>query len=171
MSFLLSEVTIADAENIARYVEVPAIQTGPLFRTMFPSHTTMTEMQQEEVVQWYTEMLSDAVQAQEERLLKACSTDGVCVGFCGWTIAKRSSKDSDDHSTDNQTTMTNKGEGGAVTKKESWLPQTLDIDSWIMASKALRMERERALRDHNDICRQFSQPICRKWVIYQHNFM
>jgi hypothetical protein len=39
-------------------------------------------------------------------------------------------------------------------KKASWEPETLDIDSWIAVSKALRTERERVLKDLDNICRK-----------------
>jgi hypothetical protein len=89
MPFIISKVDVSDAENIARYIQVPAMRTGPLYRMMFPRPDEMTEAQRNEVILWYADMIEDAVQDGRESLLKACSADGTLVGFCGWTTIER----------------------------------------------------------------------------------
>ncbi|KAI0513284.1 hypothetical protein F5B22DRAFT_637228 [Xylaria bambusicola] len=50
--FKLSDVEVSDAQDIGRYVEVPAMQNGPLYRTMFPQFNTATEAQMEEITRY-----------------------------------------------------------------------------------------------------------------------
>ncbi|KAI1499858.1 acyl-CoA N-acyltransferase [Biscogniauxia marginata] len=147
-SFFLSEVDVADAENIARHVQVPAMQTGPLYRTMFPLSDTITEAQRGEIVRWYADMLEDAFQDRREIFLKASSIDGTLVGFCGWTIIERNCK---------HVEGSNSQANGQLNKekrnKESWLPEAIDTNGWITLSKALRVERDRVLKNLDNICR------------------
>lgn len=151
MSFTLSEVDISDAESITWDVKVPAMQNGPLYRTMFPRSDTITATQREEIIRWYVEMLEDAFQDRWESFLKACTVDGTPAGFCGWAIIERTHEHQDD-ANDAQANEQPKEE---KLKKATWVPETLDIDSWITVSKALRSERERVLKDLDNICRKF----------------
>ncbi len=89
MSFTFSKVEVSDAESIARHVDIPANQNGPLYQTMFPRSNTITAPQKEEIIRWYIEMLEDAFQERWESHLKACTVDGTPIGFCGWTIIQR----------------------------------------------------------------------------------
>ena len=125
MSFTLSEVDISDAESITWHVEVPAMQNGPLYRTMFPRSDTITDTQKEETICWYVEMLEDAFQDRWESFLKACTVDGTPVGFCGWAIIERAHEHQDD-ANDAQANEQPKEE---KLKKATWVPETLDIDS------------------------------------------
>lgn len=150
LSFSLSEVDISDAENIARHVEVPAMQNGPLFQTTFPRSDTMTEAQREEVIRWYVSMLEDTFQDGQESFLKGCSIDGTPVGFCGWSVIER-----------NRGVQVGTNDGQAdrppkrKQKKSTWLPEVIDIDGWIALSGALRTERDRVLKDLDGISRKF----------------
>jgi hypothetical protein len=144
MSFTFSDVDVTDAENIARYVEVPAMQNGPLYRTMFPRSDTITETGREEIIRWYAEMLESAFQDRWESFLKGCSDDGTPVGFCGWTIMER-----------NQSHVAaNGGQTNSGPKKTTWLPEAIDVDGWTAVSKALRTERSRVLKDPDNVCRK-----------------
>lgn len=127
MSFTLSEFDISDAESIAQHIEVPAMQNGPLYRTMFP-RSTIRETQREEIIRWYVEMLEDAFQNRWESLLKACSADSTPVGFCGWTIIERNRE----HQVEAEA-----NEKEEKRKKAIWVPETIDIDGWITVSKKL----------------------------------
>jgi hypothetical protein len=149
MSFTLSEVEVSDAESIARHVDVPANQNGPLYQTMFPLSNKITATQEEEIIRWYIEMLEDAFQERWESHLKACTVDGTPIGFCGWTIIERDRENQVDAS-DGQANE----QPREAKRKASWEPETLDIDSWIAVSKALRTERERVLKDLDNICRK-----------------
>ena len=145
MPFTLSEVDVSDADSIARHAEVPAMQNGPLYRTMFPQSDTITETHREEIIRWYVEMLDDAFQDRWESFLKACSVDGTPVGFCGWTIIERNHE----HQVE-----ANERPKEEKRKKATWVPETIDIDGWIAVSKALRTERDRVLKDLDNICRK-----------------
>jgi hypothetical protein len=148
MSFTLSEVDVSDAESIARHAEVPANQNGPLYRTMFPRSDTITETQREEILRWYVEMLEDAFRDRWESLLKACTVDGTPVGFCGWTVIERNHE----HQVEANDDQANQRRKEEKRKKATWVPETIDIDGWITVSKALRMERDRVLKDLDNIC-------------------
>ncbi|PTB72552.1 acyl-CoA N-acyltransferase [Trichoderma longibrachiatum ATCC 18648] len=128
MPFTVSKVQVSDAESIARHVH-----------TMFPQAATMTEAQKNEVIAWYSDMQRDAFEEGSESFLKVSSADGSPVGFCGWTVIGQ------------------KGEaiGGAKheRRKATWMPETLDQDSWIKLSHAPRAERNRVLKDFDDITR------------------
>jgi hypothetical protein len=143
MSITFSDVDVSDAENIARYVEVPAMQNGPLYRTMFPRSDTITENGREEIIRWYADMLEDAFRDRWESFLKGCFDDGTPVGFCGWTIMER-----------NQPQVgANDGQTNRGPKKATWLPEAIDVDGWTAVSKALRTERSRVLNDLDNVCR------------------
>ncbi|KAK5637375.1 hypothetical protein RRF57_013087 [Xylaria bambusicola] len=133
--FKLSDVDVSDAQHIGRHVEVPAMQNGPLYRTMFPRSNTVTEAQMEQITRWYIEMIEDAFQSQQERFLKACSIDGTPVGFCGWEVIEQN------HDQQQADEPRNKKKA----HKLSWLPDTLDVDGWVALSNNLRAERCRVL--------------------------
>lgn len=143
MSFTLFEVDVSDAANIARYIEVPAMQNGPLYRTMFPRSNTMTKVQRGEVIRWYTSLLEDAFQDRWERFLKVCFVDGIPVGFCGWTIIDRNRE---------HQVQANAG-ANKRRDKETWLPEVIDVDGWTTLSTALRKERDQVLKNLDNICR------------------
>ncbi|KAI1323623.1 acyl-CoA N-acyltransferase [Xylariaceae sp. FL0255] len=145
--FKLSDVEVSDAQDIGHHVEVPAMQYGPLYLTMFPHSNTITEAQKEEITRWYVEMLEDAFQNPDDRFLKVCSVDdGDPVGFCGWTVIEHKNSD-------RQQTMGEPRKGEKTRKKASWLPDTLDVDAWAALSRDLRVERCRVLQDLDSICR------------------
>jgi ribosomal protein S18 acetylase RimI-like enzyme len=112
----------------------------------------MTDSGREQIVRWYTEILEDAFQNGWECFLKGFSVDGTPVGFCGWTIKER--KQPKLAVTDGQT---NRGP-----KKATWLPDAIDIDGWTAVSKALRTERDRVLKDLDNICRKLIRVIVRQ---------
>lgn len=91
----------SDAEAITRGVDVPSMLNGPLFRTMFPTYSTMSPEERDEMVQWYIDGLEEALaDPGDEFYLKACqryggdgTSDGdghlLPVGFCGWEVIHR----------------------------------------------------------------------------------
>lgn len=95
----------SDAEAIARGVDVPSMLDGPLFRTMFPTYSTMSPEQRDEMVQWFIDGLEEALAGPgDEFYLKACQSHGgdgtgtgTCdgdghllpVGFCAWEVVDR----------------------------------------------------------------------------------
>ena len=95
-------------------------------------------------------MLEDAFEERWESHLKACTVDGTPVGFCGWTTIERNRE----HQVDAIDCPANEQRKKEKRKKTSWVPEILNIDSWIAVSKALRTERERVLKDLDNICRE-----------------
>ncbi|KAJ3561217.1 hypothetical protein NPX13_g9035 [Xylaria arbuscula] len=151
---LCNEIEVSDAQDIGQHVEVPAMQNGPLYRTMFPQFDTVTEAQKGEITRWYIDMLENAFEEpREERFLKAHSVDdGTPVGFCGWTIMNNTSNPQQQEEDEpNNNNNNNKKEKKA--RKASWLPDTLDVDSWVALSNNLKAERCRVLKDLDNICR------------------
>ncbi|ROT42227.1 hypothetical protein SODALDRAFT_267438 [Sodiomyces alkalinus F11] len=145
MSFVLSDVDISNAESLSRYVEVPAIWNTPLFRVMFPSAENMHETERDEVVRWYADMLRDAPKNRAETFLQAF-IDGIPVGLCAWTtIERRREMES--------AGQLSKDPSRRSANTKNWLPLTLDVDGWLSLSKELKMERERILKDLDNICR------------------
>jgi hypothetical protein len=147
--FKLSDVEVSDAQDIGHHVEVPAMQNGPLYRTMFPQFNTVTEAQKEQITRWYIEMLEDAFQAQEERFLKVCSVDGTPVGFCGWIVIEQN------HNQQQAGEPRKRGKA----RNASWLPDALNVDGWVALSKDLKAERCRVLKDLDSICRKLNYVI------------
>lgn len=142
----LSEVDVSDAETIGRYIQVPAMKNGPLYRTMFPQSDEITEDQKEEIIHWYINMLEDAFQDGKESFLKS-SIDGVPVGFCGWTIIEQNRNV---RAVGNQ----DRADKPSKQKNSEWLPKAIDVDNWFALSKDLRDERNRILKDLDNICRK-----------------
>lgn len=149
MPFTLCDVGISDAENIARHVEVPAMRNGPLYLTMFPSRPETTEAARtDQAIHWYANMLEDAFQDQWESFLKACVDDGTPVGFCGWTVIDRNRETEERNGKEDGKKRQEKP------KKETWIPEAIDIDGWITLSRALKAERDRVLKDLDNVCRK-----------------
>lgn len=123
----LSEVNVSDTKDTARYVDVPAIQHGPLYQTMFP-RSSITDAQKEEIICWYINMLEDAFENGEEDFFKVCSSDGNPVGFCGWTVIGMNQAGADGQAN---------GPSKPEKKKGTWLPEVMDVNRWIALSRAL----------------------------------
>lgn len=89
MAFTLTAVDVADAEDLVRQVEFPAMQEGPWYRSMFPDASTFTRDQRETIVQFYITSLQDAL-VQEGQNFRQVRTrgggEGVPVGFYGCRI-------------------------------------------------------------------------------------
>lgn len=97
-SYCLFPIDTSDAEVITRNVDVLAMQNGPLFRTMFPTYSSMSSTAREVITQWYIDGLEEALKDQSDHMfLKACQCTGddvddsqlQPVGFCGCEIIVR----------------------------------------------------------------------------------
>lgn len=153
--FSLFPVALLDAEIITRNVDVPASLNGPLFCTMFPAYDNFTSAEREEMVQWQTESLQEALEnPKDEFFLKACHFNGqeddttqhhVPVGFCAWEII-------DTTRLPEVTSPSNKPKATAPRQRLP-LPDTLDFDGWTALSDKLRTERQRVLKDLTNVCR------------------
>jgi len=91
-------------------------------------------------------MLEDAFQDGQESFLKGCAVDGAPVGFCGWTVIERN-REAPVGANDGQAD----GPPNRKQKKGTWLPEAIDIDGWTALSRALRTERDRVLKDLDNI--------------------
>lgn len=154
----------SDAEVITRSVDVPAMQNGPLFRTMFPTYGTMSSTAREVMTQWYIDGLEEALKDQSDHmLLKACgcADDGGDdsqprpVGFCGYEIIERAGSHdaTKHHQKPVQEDIYNTTSTTTRKQRRSELPETLEVDGWLTLSGKLRSERRRVLEGLDNICR------------------
>ncbi|KAI1325826.1 hypothetical protein F5Y16DRAFT_411222 [Xylariaceae sp. FL0255] len=74
MSTSIYEIDVLQVEDIVRNVDFPAMQSGPLYRIMFPPAAEMTEG------------LGDAMTFETDSFLQICAPDGISLRFCSWTI-------------------------------------------------------------------------------------
>lgn len=126
-SIALLPVDASEAGFMTRDIEVPAHLNGPLFRAMWPTHDTMCPVEREEMMQWYNNILEDALENPgDESFLKACQIDyegsyggpSTVVGFCGWEVldrttpnhAEQSEQKTDDQITDQKPKEKNTGQ-------------------------------------------------------------
>lgn len=126
------------------------MQNGLLYQTMFPGSDTITEAQKAEITRWYIGMLEDDLRHGQESFLKGCSLGSGPVGFCGWTVIERKREAPVVGVNDGQ----EDGPPKPKQNNELWLPEAIDVDGWIAVSRALRTERDRALKDLDGVCRK-----------------
>lgn len=141
MATLIHGISLPTVEDIVRNIDFPAMETGPLYRIMFPPVAELTEGQREEIICWYSEGLRDALTCPANSFLQICTPDGIPVGFCGWMLGPLGPRESNPNANSNQSTL-------------NTLPQTLNIAAWGRVSCDLRRERERALKGLNAFCRK-----------------
>ncbi|KAL6698285.1 hypothetical protein J3F84DRAFT_367071 [Trichoderma pleuroticola] len=142
MTLIITPMNVLDAELVVQKIDYPAMQQGPLYRLMFPSWTHMTEAQQNEIVQWYTEGSRDALKQQKDKFLQICAVDGTPLGFCGWVMDCRRP------SMTRTATAIQHGQAHRLP-----LPEVLDHVAWASVSRDLRRERERVLAGLDQVCR------------------
>jgi len=150
MKFILSDVNVGDGERISRYIEVPAMRNGPLHQLMFPPASSLSLEQNEEIIRWYTNMLEVAFVDRWESFLKATDADGTPYGFCGWTVIEK--KKTTEATTSVEPEIQ---QGTQQAKRNNWIPEALNTETWVTVSQALRKERNRVLKDLDNICRQY----------------
>lgn len=134
--FQLAAVNPGDAERLVRDVDFPAMQDGPLYRSMFTPTTSESDL--EEIIRFYIVGLESAVSTRPDRFCQIRDSEGVPVAFSGWTLDQANAPGAA-HSTQ---------EGKSTT-----LPACLDKRAWQCLSNELRAERRRALIGLNNICR------------------
>ncbi|KAH8756114.1 hypothetical protein F5883DRAFT_504267 [Diaporthe sp. PMI_573] len=162
MAILYSVLTVAlsDAEAIARGVDVSPMLNGPLFRTTFPTYSTMSPEEREEMAQWYIDGMEQPLwEPGDEVYLKVCQHDGghsaqnlMPVGFCAWEVIDQELKQQEEQQEQNEGKPPNTND---MAKKHGGnkLLETLDVDAWIALSSKLRRERMRILKGRDNICR------------------
>jgi hypothetical protein len=144
-------VFITDVDHLARAVDFPASESGPLFRLMFPRpDADFSEQQKEEIIRWHAEGIKDAVLGGRTHLRKIRHSDGTLVGLAGWVVERCLEERA--NSKKNKTTV----EVAKVSndeRSEYWLPEALDVSAWSGVSAALRKERHTAIGHLDNVCR------------------
>lgn len=154
MAFTVFEALPSDTESLIRDCDFPALQGNPLHELMFPQKTAEDS---EEIIHWMIEGLRLSLYDPRMKFFKACTCDGKIVGFAGWTVplwAKGS------------------GNGQHIEQKigdSQKLPKSLDVESWVMASKQLAAEKRRVLKDQDAIYRKLTKNL--KWEIITTNYL
>lgn len=151
---ILSDVSAADAEHIARYIEIPAMQHNPLRQHMFPSYDSLSLERKQEIILWYTNMLEEAFTVQRVSFLKATGDNGTVYGYCRWTFECKNQAEATEPTEKNPQQDTERNTPGAV-KKRNWIPEALDDTAWVTVSQALRAERNRVLENLDNTCRKY----------------
>lgn len=153
-SYRLVPVDTSDAEDITRGVDIPAMQNGPLFRTTFPTCSTMSSEAWEVMTQWYINGLEEALKDQSDRMFFKVSQrthDGVDgsylrpAGFCGCEIIARPCSDdgTEHHQQPAQKETYNTTSITTSKHRRGELPEALEDDDWLALSEQLRVERQR----------------------------
>lgn len=140
MSVSIHNIDVLEIDDIVRHIDFPAMQTGPLYRCMFPSTKEITGAQRDEIIRWYSEGLRDALRRQTDRFIQVCTPEGTPLGFCGWTIGSLQRSD----------------DVGRPTSRDaqSPLPELLDLSAWLSLSRDLKKERDRILDQLDTFCRK-----------------
>jgi hypothetical protein len=172
MEILLSDVDFDDAEQISRHIEVPGMRNNPLCQVMLPYYDKLSLEQKEEIFRWTTEILEEVCMNPSINLLKATERHGTPYGFCGWTVIEKNEPPKPKANVELQVRQEDPKKTEPNTKRENWTLETVDTAPWIAASKALRMERERALQNLSNICRKEVYPtryfgLLIVWVFFQ----
>ncbi|AEO56663.1 hypothetical protein MYCTH_106827 [Thermothelomyces thermophilus ATCC 42464] len=146
----IEPVFIADADYLARTVDSPASESGPLFRLMFPRPgVEFSEQQKDEIIRWHAEGIKDAITGGRTYLRKIRHSDGTVVGLAGWVI--EGCPEEQANLNRNRTAI--KAKVGNKQKSNYWLPGTLDVSAWLKMSAALKKERHRTIGHLDNICR------------------
>ncbi|KAK2595520.1 hypothetical protein QQS21_006748 [Conoideocrella luteorostrata] len=141
-------VNVGDAEQLVRKVDFPAMQDGPLFRVMFPNKT-ITEEEQDEIINWYCDGLKEAIDRPEEHFLQIRDAKGSPLGFCGWTVV--------DHA-EGESVRYERRLGRKNNRHPT--PKALDLPSWTSISNDLRMERRQRSGGLSRFCRLTFLSVC-----------
>jgi hypothetical protein len=87
--FALEPFSIAEADHLARAAGSPVLQSGPLFRPMFPQPgIDFSEQQKDEIIRWHAEGVKDAIIGGRTCLRKLRHGDGTLVGLAGWVMER-----------------------------------------------------------------------------------
>ncbi|KAK3291874.1 uncharacterized protein B0H64DRAFT_242167 [Chaetomium fimeti] len=145
-AFVIAPVFITDVDHLARTVDAPASESGPLFRLMFPRRpgAEFSEQQNDEIIRWHADGIKDAIMDGRTQLRKICHNDGTVVGLAGWVVERGPEAEADSYKSRN---------AGNEREKEDWLPGVLDVSPWLEVSSVLREERHRVIGHLANVCR------------------
>lgn len=145
-------VFIADADHLARAVDTPASESGPLFRLMFPRPSVdFSEQQKDEIIRWHAEGIKDAITGSRTYLGKIRHGDGTVVGLAGWVVEPCPEEQA---SSNKNRTAVEAAKVGSERKSEyGGLPGTLDVSAWLKVSAVLKKERHSTIGHLDNVCR------------------
>jgi hypothetical protein len=135
MQYLLTDVTLDNADALVRYCQFPAMRHDPLRAIMFPEADTESYNEEEEI-KWTIEGLEESLENKSCYIHKVTYSSS-CAGYAVWTLET-------DGKTKRQRTT-------PVRQRESWNPKGLDVNAWNLISNRLREERQRVLQDKKNI--------------------
>jgi hypothetical protein len=135
MHYQLSDVTLDDADVLARYCQLPTMRHDLLRMVMFPeaNSESYNERAEEEEIKWTIEALKESSE-NKSCYLRKVTCDSKYVGYAIWTL------ESSSESTRRRATK----------QHESWTSKALDVNAWHRVSNRLREERQRVLHSQRD---------------------
>jgi hypothetical protein len=140
-----------DVDHLARFVDYPASESGPLFRSMLPRpDIDFSEQQKAEIIEWHADGIKEAITGGRTHLRKIRHSDGIVVGLAGWVLERCPKEQAT--SNKNKTT-TEIAKVGGKQKFKNWLPGALEVSAWLEISAALKKERQRAIGHLDNVCR------------------
>ena len=141
-SFTISPVSFFDADQLIRQCEYPAMLNDPLRLLMFPSPNPIIS---EEEISWRIHRLESSLRNPQSIFRKICRSDGIVVGFAGWTVDKEFHRDGETSLNDNNVRLVaDKPE--TATDDRVRLPGGLDIHTWAVISDQIAKEKQRVLQ-------------------------
>lgn len=119
--FALEPVFIPDADHLARAVDFPASESGPLFRLIFrrPS-VDFSKPQKDEITRWYSKGIKDTIVCGRTCLRKMRQGDRTLVGLAGWVV-ERNMEEEQTNSNENKTAAKETKAGGEQKTVRQWM--------------------------------------------------
>ena len=108
---------------------------------MFPSSPKASE----EEILWNIDGLKESLQSPETNFRKVCTSDGILLGFAGWTIDKGYKNNSGILKGNNKEHPVEL-KPRKVKNIRAKLPGSLDVDAWATATKKFATEKQRVLQ-------------------------
>ena len=141
-SFTITHVSFSDADQLIRQCEYPAMLEDPLRLLMFPSPNPMMS---EGEISWRICRLERSLRNSQSIFRKICNSNGIAVGFAGWTVDKEVHRDSGTSLDDNKVRLdTDKPEN--ATDDPVRLPGGLDVHAWAAVTDQIAKEKQRVLQ-------------------------
>ena len=141
-SFTITSVSFSDADQLIRQCEYPAMLNDPLRLLMFPSPNPIIS---EEEISWRIHRLEKSLRNSQLIFRKICKSDGIGVGFAGWTVDKGLHRDGETSLDDNKVRLV-AGKPEKATDNPVRLPGGLDVHAWAAVSDQIAKEKQRVLQ-------------------------
>ncbi|KAK4111694.1 hypothetical protein N656DRAFT_790309 [Canariomyces notabilis] len=144
----IETVFMDDVDHLARFVDYPASESGPLFRSMFPRpDIDFSEQQKAEIIEWHADGIKEAITGGRTHLRKIRHSDGIVVGLAGWVLERCPKEQAT--SNKNKTTTEIAKVGGKQKFK-----------NWTGSLEPLKKERQRAIGHLDIVCRITIMSVC-----------